>query len=375
MPPPFKITVFDKTYQRLGWVGDPMAVTVTPRHNLLATATLTIPAEHREVPNLAADGARVTIDYHGTQILSGPCQLTSGRYPARGGDVTFTVEDDFRVLRNVLGWPVPGAALTAQNVAYDVRTGPAETVLKAFAAANATARLGLPLTIATDQGRGATITASTRFHPLVDRLYPAVEQAGLGVTVRQQGTGLVLDCYEPQTWPQTLTDKSGAVLGWEWSRAAPTATRVIAGDQGEGTARTFTGGIDTAREAAWGDVIEVFRDARDTDAPEVVAERIAETLAEGAPTSGLKLELTETPAFRYDPTGARGVRVGDVVAVRVAPDVVISDVLREVSLSWTVNDGLAVTPVIGDRSDDPDTLLARAVAGIARGLRNINVIR
>ena len=372
--PPFRIEVFDKTWTRRGWVGDPAALRVTVRHNALGTATLTLASDHRRLADLVAPGARVVITYDGEHLLSGPIRPRRGTRAS--GMVELDIEDDWRLLPNVLGWPVPGAALTAQTVAYDVRSGPAETVLKSLVTANAVTRQGRPVTVAPDLGRGGTINTSHRMHSLADRLLPALDLAGIGVTVRQSGAGLLVDCYVPAQHPRTLTEASGVVQDWSWSAGAPTATRVVAGAQGEAAARVFHSRVDAAREAEWADVIEVFVDARDTDDPAVVAARMAEVLDDGAPRSGLSVSLAETKTFRYGRTASGGgVLVGDRVRVEVGPGVVVEDVLREATLSWTSGDGLTVTPVIGERTDDPSTVLARTIGALARGVRDLRATR
>ena len=373
MDSPFVVTVWDGGFGRAGWVGDPLGLSVTARHNAVSTGELTVASDHRRLPDLVAPGARVTIDYAGSRVLSGPVRSLRGAGPASSGTVTVGVESDWRLLHRILGWPVPGNALGSQNQAYDVRSGDAESVLKGFVTANAVTRLGLPVTVATNHSRGASIKVSTRFHPLADRLFPAVEEAGLGVSVVQDDATrkLVVDVYEPAVYPRTLTERSGVVQDWSWSTVAPGATRVIAGDQGEATARAFTTTIDSALETEWGDKIEVFRDARDTADATTLTQRRAETLADGAPKTGLKVTLSETSTFRYGTT----VNVGDRVPLEVGPGVIITDVLREAALTWTPQDGLDVEPVIGERTDDPSTVTAKAISALARRQRELGAGR
>lgn len=368
---PFGITVFDKAFGRRGFVGDPTALVTTVRHNAIGTSTLTLPADHRRVADLAARGARVVITYDGQHLLSGPVRRLRAVGPRSSSTVAVDVEDDLRLLFRVLGWPNPAAALTAQTPAYDKRSGPAETVLKGYVTANAVTRLGLPVTVAPNLARGGSISTALRFNPLADKLLLAVDQAGLGVTVRQSGAGLLLDVYEPTTYPRTLTERSGVVVTWEFSTAGPTVTRGVTGDQGELTARSFTAFSDPARESEFGDVIEVFRDARDTAAPAEVAARSAETLAEGAPKTGIKVELAETKTFRYGST----VRVGDRVPLEVGPGFTHTDVLREAVLSFTRDQGLVVTPVVGERTDEPSTALAKALGRSLAAIRDLRAGR
>lgn len=377
MDSPFRIAVYDKHLTRRGWIGDPVAVSFKPRHNGQGLVEITLASDHVRVPDLIAPGARVVTTYAGTETISGPVRGVAGQGPAAQGLITVTVHDDIRLLWRVLGWASPTKPVTQQgdDGAYWKATGPAETVLKAAVQANAVTRLGLPVTVAPDQGRGAVIPGgvSLRFHPLGDRILTQLEQAGLGVTVTQagpanQGTGLLVDVYEPKVWPRPLTEAGGTLVDWSWNQAPPEATRVVAGGSGEGTARAFLTTTDTARETTWGDVIEVFRDARDAEDTATLTARAQETLTEGAPTSGLSVTLAETGVFRYG--GPNGVRVGDTITVRVAHGVEITDILREATISWAADDGLTVTPTIGKHTDDPTQELANAVSALAVSARD-----
>lgn len=379
---PFRITVYDKTMKRMGTIGDPTLVVATPRHNAQPTAALTIRSDHHRLSDLAAKGARVRLDYLDQFLMSGRVRLRQGSGPKLEGSVTFQVADDWRLLTRVRGWPNPAGTIDQQGADFreHIRTGTAEAVVRAFVQANAIDRLGMPVTLGTNGNRGANIRVTMRFHPLADRLLPKIDEAGIGVTVRQsgpleQGTGFQVDCYAPATYPRDLTEESGVVQKWAWSFADPEVTRVAGGAEGVGTQRPHRQIIDTAREAEYGDLIEGYRDARDIDTTDVGWEadldgRIQETLTEGAPRAGLSLELSETSTFSYDPSGIKGIRVGDRVKVAVGPGVVVEDVLREATLTWSADDGLNVTPSVGERSDDPTSSLVRAVARLARVVRD-----
>lgn len=356
---PYEILVY-VGWSFKGWVGRPLDVKPTIRHNMKSTATFRVDADHDRVADLKTPGARVVIYRHGEFQMSGPVRNSTGQFVVNGA-LTFTVEDDFRILHNWLAWPKPSAAVTAQDVEYRTITGPAETVVKTVMAENA-ARIGFPLTVAPDQGRGAVGTYSFRFHPAYDRLFPAVDQAGIGVTVKHSGNGLLLDCYVPRNYPHLLSPESGKVIGGSYSLAAPTATRVVVGGQGEGVARDFRTFPEAGREVEWNDVIEVMRDARDSESGDIYAQRANETLSEGAPMAGLSLELSETKHFRY---GGDGLRVGDLVTALVNGQP-YADSLREVRLSWDDKEGDLATPVIGERSDDTDTQLAKSLRALKR---------
>jgi hypothetical protein len=255
--------------------------------------------------------------------------------------------------------------------AYRSVTGPAETVTKTLIGENA-ARLGLPLTVAPDLGRGATITVATRMHTLAERLMPLVDQAGIGVTVRQAGTGLVLDCTTPTVIVPVLMPEAGTVTAWTWDRSGPAATRTVVGGQGEGTAREFRSRVAAGTEATWGPrgVGEIFTDARDAAAGPVLDARGDAAIAAATPTAGLSLSLSETDRWRF---GSGGFAVGDRITAQLIPGTVpVTDVLREVTIRWTADDGMITTPVVGERTDDPGQALAGAVVALARATKNIN---
>lgn len=366
---PFKLTVYDKAFNRQGWVGDPLRLDATIRHNAMGHLTFRLASNSSKVPMLMAPGTRVVCDYQDDYLIGGMVRT-------RGGDSTggidFTVLDDFRLVHRVLGWPSPASTISTttpgtQPAEYDTRTGPAENVLKAFIRANAITRLGLPVTVEADGGRGSTITASLRFHPLYDRIFPAFDQAGVGLSVKQQGSGLYVSVYEPTTYPRPLSTESGVVQGWNWVNKAPEATRGVVGGQGEATARNFLRFTDVPRETEWGDVVEVFRDARDTDSGSVYSERAAETLAETQELSGLSVRFSETPNFKYGSAFTRG----DKITLRVGPALEVTDTLREVKFEWTNGNGLVVSPKMGEISDSPDVAIAKALRQNATDIRNL----
>lgn len=355
----YELLVYTGAFRFVGWVGRPNSVLVTPRHNMMPTLSFTLDSDHGRVQDLIAPGARVVVFKGGKQILSGPVRLAEGTFDL-ASVLTFSVQGDFRVLHNWLAWPKPTAALTGQDVTYRTITGPAETVVKTIVRENAV-RLGYPLTTAPDQGRGAVGTYTFRFHPMFDRLFPRVDAAGVGVDVQQVGTGLVLDCYTPRTYPHELSTEAGTITGGTYTIGAPNATRVVVGGQGEGVARVFKGFPDAAREAAWADKIEVFQDARDSSVGDVFAERANETLAEGAPMSGLSLELSETPNFKLDKDK---LWVGDRVTASINGQL-FTDTLRQATLAWG-DSGELNTPVIGERNDDPAVTLAKRLRALTK---------
>ena len=367
---PFEIEVYDKAFVRRGWLGEPMSLSATVRHNAAGVLTFAVPFSHYRFADLMTPGARIVARYKGEHLTSGV--ITAKATDSESETGTFTVTDDFSLLTRILGWPNPTGTIDQQGAetAYDTRTGPAESVVKALAVANAS-RLGVPLSAAPDLARGATITTTTRMHPLTDRIFPAVDQAGIGLTVQQSGAGFVLDAYVPRTYPVTITAASGILASWSLTQNAPTATRVVVMGQGVGTARAFVVRQDSAAEDEWGMVTEVAQDARDIDseAADALAQLQArgdETLAEGAALNGLSIVLAETGRFSYGDVFSRG----DSVTIAV-PALTVTDVVREVTFAYDVSEGLVVTPAVGDQEQSsPMRIMASAVGAVARKLRD-----
>ncbi|WP_457948318.1 Gp37-like protein [Pseudarthrobacter sp. alpha12b] len=366
----FRIAVYDKDFRFRCQIGNPAALTATVRHNLTSTLTMSVPLTHRRFNELKEDGARLKVSFKGEHLISGPITADNIETDGVKGLYTVTVEDDLRVLWEILGWPVPVADITDQSGAeYRTYTGNAESIVKAAVEENGVFRLAVPgLTVAPNLNRGATIPGGVplRMHPLADQLFPAVEEAGLGVSVKHVGAGLVLDVYEPTT-KSRLSVKGRTLKKVSMNRTRPTASRVIIGGQGEGTARNFRLLTDAGREAQYGMRAEAFRDARDDNDPAVMDARGQETLTERGPKNGVSITLAEAGIFQYGPGGFH---VGDRVPVKVTDDITITEVIRECKLTWTSKDYATSEPVIGEITDQPERITAQRLAALGRGQRN-----
>jgi hypothetical protein len=370
---PLSIEVYDKNFMPKGAIGAPKFITVQPRFNAFGTATIGIPNDHRMIQHLVDNGRLWLRDDEGQHVMSGPVTAFRGSGPAASGQVEVDIIDDLSVLNEVLGWVIPSAAISAQGTAGEnwVMTDNSETVLKAAVQANAIDRLAMNLSVATDLGRGAVITGKLRFHPLYERLFPTVDGAGLdgsgiGVTVQQNGSSRVLDVFEPSVYPRNLTEAGGVITDWSYRLGTATATRVVVGGQGEAQARVFRQYVNATLESSILRKIERFRDARDLDDVGDLPARGQETLDDGMPKSSVSVELSQTKNFIY----GKGIRVGDRVVMQFGPGLVVDDVIREATLSWTVENGWKTTCKVGQREDDSDTMIARVLRDLARYLSN-----
>ena len=367
----FRVGVYDKNREFRCQIGNPSALSVTVRHNLVSTLAVTVPLEHIRLPELMADGARLKVSFKGEHLTSGPIISDEGETDGVKGHVTFNIEDDFRVLRDILGWPVPTSPYTDQSAAeYRTYTGTAESILKAAVTENGVNRLAVPgLVVAPNLNRGLVVPGGVplRMHPLMDQLFPAIELAGLGVTVQQIADDLVLDVYQPQTFPRELSTKGRTLKKTSWTRSRPTASRVVVGGQGEGAARKFRVVTDAARETQYGMKAETFRDARDDNTDAVLDARGQETLDETAAKNGISIELAGTGIFQYGPGGFR---VGDRVPVDIGGGQIITETIREATLTWVSKDYARVEPSIGELTNQPSRIIAQRLAALAKGQRN-----
>lgn len=373
--PPLRLEVFDKNFVPKGPIGDPGYITVIPRHNEPGQISFSVPSNHKRLDELVAPGSHVrVIDENDGHLLSGWVNGWTQRGPERTSVVDFNVTDHLAVLRYVLGWVVPTGAITAQGTAGTNWTmdGPAESVLKAAVLQNAVNRLGLPITVPATQGRGAAVKGRLRMQPLYDRLFPTLDGAGIadsgvGFDMRLvPRQGLVLDTYVPRTIPQVLNEESGVVTEWSYNYTAPVATRAVAGGQGEGQLRLFREKAFPALEAEIGWKRELWRDARDTNDPTTMYERIDETLAEGGAKAGFSVTLAQTKNFRY---GA--VKKGDMISLGIGGRV-LTDRLTEATLSWTKDRGFESRPRVGDRTDSADKKIIKVLQSITRSIQNRN---
>lgn len=262
-------------------------------------------------------------------LWSGPMQVPGVSADASDPQGTITVEGvtDDVILWRRRAYPTPASAdVTAQTNGWDVRTGTAESVMRAYVDAN----LGPPapasrritaLSLAANLHRGPDFIKSVRFDVLGDLLVEIAVLAGLGFRVVQVGSGLVFQVL-------SRTDRSGLVRldllnGTLASTATkvvpPELTRAIVAGQGEGAARTLIERSTTeslAAETAWGPWgrSEEFIDQRQTDVLAELQQAGDKRLTEAGATS---TSVTAIPADDQTMRYPQDWGLGDTVAVVV----------------------------------------------------------
>lgn len=350
-------------YTRAGQIDakDVRDLTCTLRLNNLGAWSITLPETAAAAAELRVPGAGIVVTLDDDVLLSGP--LVAGELKQRQGEVdTWTFEgiDDGWVIADALAWPNPGVPSVAlqpgtANTGYDLRDGPAETLMRAYVSANvgplAVGSRKVPvLDLAPDLGRGPSVRGSARFTPMGELLSGLATIAGLTFRVRANGDRLLFEVG-------TRTDRTALVRfdvdndtadEASYRFEAPGLTRAIVAGQGEGVQRLFVSRSSTASlaaEALWGRRRERFVDRRDTTEEAVLVQAGDEALAdEGRTRVGVKISPVDTAAVRF----WRDWRIGDTASATIG-DVTLQDVISEATATYGP-DGLQVKAVLGDPS-------------------------
>lgn len=308
-----------------------------------------IPAASSEAAHIAR-GCGLVVERDGAVFLSGPATRIR-RYTNDNGVEMVDISGitDLAYLQ-VSAHPVPATLNTATQEA-DVRTGVAETVIKAYVAANVgssahSSRKVAGLTIAADTTVGSSVEGRARFQNLIDLLASLALAGGdLGFTLDQDtdSTDLIFDVYDPpdRSNEVVFSIDLGTLAGYDWQVAAPTGNWVDVGGGGEGTARTFRSGGDSASISDWGRRIETFVDRRDTTDLTELDQSRDETLAEQAEQQTLEITPADVSAFVFgDDYG-----LGDIVTGEIA-DTPIPLVVRSATIVLEPGKAEQVTPLL-----------------------------
>lgn len=313
--------------------------------NATSWANFILDDDHRALDAILTNGARCDVRLNGVEEFRGRISATPGAGPY--GHVNVYVQSDMRKLDDWLGWQLPTATLTttASTISASHRryTGPLETVVKKAMSENFT-RLGVPWVVAASLGRGPATSVDFRMDKLSDKLYPLLKSARWQLSVTYNSAGIpTFDIRLPETVAGVLDASSGRMDRYDYSRRAPAATRVVVGGAGEDATRLFALVVDSAREADWNDIVEVFADQNSLKSGDDFTATASETLAEGAPSTNVSMEITEQPGFTYRDT----YKLGDLVNIRVGRLTAV-EVITKVHVKDDPESGVTITPSVGD---------------------------
>ena len=369
MQPLFRLDLYDKGRNWKYPVGSFESLEGTKRFDNISDLEFTVKGSHKRLDYMMSPGTRVRCQLRGQTFIEGPIRAWEGAGPGVS-EFTFSVEDNFRILRNFLIYQVPGGDMPAQSGAYHyTQTGDVETVFKDIVNLNIANRSIEPIIIATNLHRGNVITAQARMAKVYNEMFPLLEANGLAVKIDATPAGLIVDVYEPGTYPIKLSEESRIVKKWKAKVEAPDVTHVVVGGEGQAEARTFIDKSDPVREALWGDRIEEFRDARDANDINTYYERADETLFDGQGSASVEVTLAETRNFKFG--GVDGLNVGQICTASVGGGrVEVTDILREIDFSWNADDGLKLTGTIG-RKLDPTAQIVQAISRLNGALNKL----
>lgn len=314
-----------------------------------------IPADSDASADLEAGGGIIAF-YAGDVLDSGRVenidQLDAYDEDAGGYVTTKRVAGDLDLafVTDRLAHPDP-ATLDTSLAAVKLYNGPAETALKAVVDDNLgpsahPSRVQPGFTIAADGGTGNAIYDEVRFAPIGELLAGWSVVGGIIPTCRVANGALVFDTYTPRDLTRTIviSARRGTASRVRRTHQAPRLTFEWVGLQGEGTARVFRSGGDTAAQLAWGFRREALRDRRDTNDTAVGDQQLAEDLATEAEQLAVEVDPVDVVAARF------GVdyRLGDLVTGVTAAGMVIARQIREVRIECTPAEVVTFRPLLAD---------------------------
>ena len=352
------IEVRDPTLARIGQFrpGDLVGAKFILRFNNVGTWEMRLPQGSRlgELLRLPGYGIIVT-GPDDSVIFSGPTfSATLVQTPEIvEGDWTITGTSDDIILSERLAYPTPSSAdVTEQTDAHDVRSGVAETVLKAYVSANIgpdapTARKIAGLQIQADAERGGTVSGNARFQTLQSTAYALAQTGAVGYAVEQLGTNLEFQVYLPTDKTATIRmDMDNNKLSRAmYAYASAKVTRAIIGGGGQAELREFLEVTTTASQAAeteWSRRIEVFSDSRGSDTTAQLAQSGEELLVDDGKTI---VQMSVTPSDDFNMRFGQDWYLGDKVTV-VINDLEASAVVTEVGISIDA-DGVRLGATVG----------------------------
>lgn len=361
MIPKYKLYVRDSNFNRIAEIDDYTKLELLINFNGVGTWTLDIPTQSNASFLLAQPQSGIIVVREEQTLFSGPMGIVDRKWTKDSDTMEISGFDDNFWLTRFLAYPVPsGPPYTSQ--AYDIRSGAAETVIKAYLNANigasAQTQRKINIVTAADQARGLNVTGNARFQTLLELFAPLALTGGdIGFNITQDNNQLLFDCYIP-------TDKSNSVIfspllgnmiDFEYKNAAPSENYIIAGGTGDGTARIFSEFGDSNSISQWGRY-EFFLDDTNSSSVDSLNQAIQNNLSQRALQTSLSITPTDTDATKF----GRDYNLGDIVSVVLTqpdqngnqiPFDTVTDVIRQIKITID-NTGESISPVIGT----PDSL-------------------
>lgn len=322
------------------------------------------------------------------------------------GQITATLVDDTKWVQKILAVPAPANDFDHQDVEHDTRTGPLETVAKAYLQANvdrlnadyAAHGLGhLPVIVVPPPAvdTSPTVSLQARNLPLQSVLIDALRANGRDLTATlwlpgdDQPTGLILtepvivvDVVAGRNRPYVnFTDTAGGVGSVQLAGTHAGALAVLVLGPGEGVARrmikVYADDGRLERLGRWGwpeEALEASDVAADDQLDANLIQRGRDKLATDlAPTSSVAPTLNDRRPWVIAPAG--DLWVNDLAQATFA-GVTVTDRIDRVTATHN-GDGFTVKPQYGSARDteSTDVQLARTVAQVRAQLAQMQAGR
>ncbi|MDF2792062.1 MAG: hypothetical protein K0S80_5164 [Neobacillus sp.] len=351
-----------------------------------------------ETRELIKNKAGIIVKKDGLPLFSGTITSRKRSFSSNSDIIAFAGKDDNNYLAARLAYPVPSADFSLSD--YDVRTGPAETIMKQYVDINAGPNAPITgrriFSIEADAGLGSIVTGRARFDKLIDLLSSlALSGGGLGFRVVQVGVQLQFQVYQPQdkTRSAFFSPLLGNLSSFEYSNDDPEANMVIVGGGGEGTSRIIRWKQDSESIVDYSR-FETFVDQRNTSDEAELNQVLDEELTNKSAKNSFNFIPIDTPQLAFN----RDYRLGDKVSIILTQPneiveketlhyflsfyqtgmieterirkiqeklAVIQDVVREVKITIDSN-GETISPVVGN-----DDSHAKGIIGIFDKVRKI----
>ncbi len=386
MASPWRVTVCDEAGRRVGQIQDYASMRgdwrVLGAGGTVGTTNLVVPRAHRRAAQLGTLAAGIVVEHvdgGGRVEWSGDVvdvEVTGGP----DGTVSVIAEAHDALLRDTVLWPAPGVdvsatAITTLPTAYDVRTGPAESVVLAYLAANIGPAAGIVrrryawLVIPESSGRGATVTGRARMGDALTLAQDLLIPSGLAARVvhLDQATAgavgrLAVEVWEPtQAAGARWSDTAGTATDVVFRATAPTIDDAVAGGGDTDVDRQFTrrarAGVGRWRR-------EAFLDARASDGLGEIRQDVDARLQEASATE--QVEFTAVQALprsgRQTPRFGVDWHLGDIGTVSVLGRPPVTDVIRRVELDHSdPSKPMRVKATVGWPDGDPEQVTAARV--------------
>lgn len=379
---------------------------------------VTMRADSQGAQLLAQPGWGIVASLRGQLFLGGstenPQTTQTAQDPA--GTITIGGLDDTALLSDVLCWPSPGTTdLAVQNGSnsqpgYDVRTGQASTVMRAYVQANI---VGAPaarrpagalhtrISLETDPLLGGTVTGSGRWQTVADMQNTLGKAGGLSFRVVWVQDGVLrFRLVQPRDLSRTVrlsvqdpsTGRGGAVSQLAYGYTAPAATVAIIGGAGDDTARLYAQATtpgSVAAQGLWHRYRERFVDDSSADPVELAQNAAASLADDGKTVTSIAVELADADVLA-NAQGRPGVKlfgrdygVGDTVSVLVRPNASapageVVQTLTEATLAMD-QQGYRLTATVGAPAAAPGTdpvlgLLVRTIRATQANARRVSAL-